>query len=110
MKNSFMFRKKAFYPIGAVYLIYLLIYLFQGTYGLGYSVINNFERIAYYLWMTIGVLAVLVICYSLWQRKNNYIDNKSTAKYIIWALILFFMFNAYTMTISFIDFALFGFH
>lgn len=108
MKNNFPLKNKVFYPIIAVYLFYPFLYIFKDHYGFGYRIINNYDHIISFLWIIIGIFAGLVIIYSTWLRKNNYIDNKKTAKYILLALLLFLLFYPYIMTITFIDVVLFG--
>jgi hypothetical protein len=108
MPNIFLIKNKFFYPIIAIYLFYPLLYIFKDCYGCGYRIINNYDHITNILWMIIGIFAGLVILYSAWQRRHQVSDHWTTAKQILFALLLFFLFYPYMMAITFLDVALFG--
>jgi uncharacterized membrane protein YozB (DUF420 family) len=107
-RNDFLSRNKLLFPSLAIYAVYFLIYMYKDTYGLGYTVINNLDRIANVLWILTGIVAGLITIYLFWLKKDNAIDNKRVILYILFAWVMFLIFYPYAMALSLIEFAIFG--
>lgn len=92
-------KNKIYYPIIGTYLVYTFIYLFKDYYGLGYTIINNLDRIAKTVWFFNGLSALAIII--------NTSHHKLPRINIIWAIVLFLLFNPYAWTLAIIEFVFF---
>jgi len=95
--------------IAVPYIFYPFVYVYIfHTYGNGYKLINNADDIINFYWILSGVFTILSILYLLTLKKNNQLTSKQVSIYIIVSILLMLLYWPYTMIISSIDFALFG--